>query len=103
MRSLPSPTSWTIPPLNAKTLLLDEAPNVEVRDKDEFRKSQEKQIDILRVVINVLLGLSVGIALIGIANTLALSVHERTRELGLMRAPAKRAAKMNVLDAIAHN
>jgi putative ABC transport system permease protein len=78
---------------NAKTLLLDEAPSVEVRDKDEFRKSQEKQIDILLVVINVLLGLSVGIALIGIANTLALSVHERTRELGLMRAVGMQRAQ----------
>jgi putative ABC transport system permease protein len=37
-------------------------------------------------VVNALLTLAVVIALIGIANTLALSVHERTRELGLLRA-----------------
>jgi putative ABC transport system permease protein len=36
--------------------------------------------------VNVLVALAVVIALIGIANTLALSVHERTRELGLLRA-----------------
>ena len=37
-------------------------------------------------VIYAMLGLAVLIALLGIANTLALSIHERTRELGLMRA-----------------
>jgi putative ABC transport system permease protein len=71
---------------DVKTVLLDQAPQVKVQDKDEFRKSQEQQVNILLAVINALLGLAVAIALIGIANTLALSVYERTRELGLLRA-----------------
>jgi putative ABC transport system permease protein len=61
-------------------------PQVRVDDRAEFRDRQEGQIDQSLVVINLLLGLAVVIALIGIANTLALSVFERTRELGLLRA-----------------
>ena len=63
-----------------------EFPQLEVRDQAEFRASQESQIDSFLVVINVFLGISLVIALIGITNTLALSVFERTRELGLLRA-----------------
>ncbi|MCY3577958.1 MAG: FtsX-like permease family protein, partial [bacterium] len=61
-------------------------PQLEVRDQVEFRASQESQIDTFLVVVNVFLGISLVIALIGITNTLALSVFERTRELGLLRA-----------------
>lgn len=61
-------------------------PQLEVRDQAEFRASQESQIDTFLVVVNVFLGISLVIALIGITNTLALSVFERTRELGLLRA-----------------
>ncbi len=53
---------------------------------DAFQQQFESIIDNSLVAINVLLALAVIIALIGIANTLALSVHERTRELGLLRA-----------------
>lgn len=60
-------------------------PQLEVRDQTEFRASQESQIDTFLVVVNVFLGISLVIALIGITNTLALSVFERTRELGLLR------------------
>ena len=61
-------------------------PNIQVQDQAEFVKSQGQQIDKLLNVITGLLVLSVLIAVLGIINTLALSVVERTRELGLLRA-----------------
>ncbi len=61
-------------------------PNVNVEDQAEFRKSQEEQVDVLLNVFTMLLVLAVIIALMGITNTLVLSVYERTREIGLLRA-----------------
>lgn len=61
-------------------------PNIVVEDQTEFIDAQGAQIDQLLNAITVLLVLSVVIAVLGIVNTLALSVIERTRELGLLRA-----------------
>ncbi|MFN2505018.1 MAG: ABC transporter permease [Acidimicrobiales bacterium] len=61
-------------------------PNGELQDQAAFEESVASQIDIILNLIYGLLGLAIVIALIGIANTLALSVHERRRELGLLRA-----------------
>jgi putative ABC transport system permease protein len=63
-----------------------EYPNVNAMDKDSFTRAQAKQIDGMLVFIQALLGLSIVIALLGIANTLGMSIYERTRELGLLRA-----------------
>jgi putative ABC transport system permease protein len=60
--------------------------NVTVRDQAEYRKSQEDQVNQLLIMFNALLVLAVIIAVFGIANTLALSIFERTREIGLLRA-----------------
>jgi putative ABC transport system permease protein len=69
---------------------IDEAmasyPQVTLEDRSEFQASQEAQFDSLLIAVNGLLGLALFIALLGIANTLALSVLERTREIGLLRA-----------------
>jgi len=65
---------------------LTEWPNAELQDQAEFKESITAEIDKMLNLIYGLLALAVVIALIGIANTLALSVHERTRELGLLRA-----------------
>ena len=64
----------------------DDYPTLNVETRGEFQDRQASQIDQALIVINVLVGVSVVIALLGIAITLALSVFERTRELGLVRA-----------------
>src|SRR3954467_12206715 len=61
-------------------------PNITVQDQSDFVAQTKSQINQLVTIINILLGLSVIIALLGVVNTLALSVIERTRELGLLRA-----------------
>jgi putative ABC transport system permease protein len=66
--------------------VLEAYPNAELQDRTEFKEAQAEQINQLLGLIYALLFLAVVIALIGIANTLALSIYERTRELGLLRA-----------------
>jgi putative ABC transport system permease protein len=61
-------------------------PNLQIRNRAEVRASQEQLVDQLLGLISTLLSLAIVIALLGIVNTLALSVLERTRELGLLRA-----------------
>jgi putative ABC transport system permease protein len=60
--------------------------SAEVLDKDGFLDVISEDIDTMLGLFYALLMLAVIIALLGIANTLALSIHERTRELGLLRA-----------------
>ena len=61
-------------------------PDARVLDKEAWVKDRAAGIDKLLNLLYVLLGLSVAIALLGMVNTLALSVMERTRELGTLRA-----------------
>jgi putative ABC transport system permease protein len=61
-------------------------PIAEVLNQGELKESREEQIDQLVNLFYGLLLLAVIISLFGIANTLALSIHERTRELGMLRA-----------------
>ncbi|MEJ7584808.1 MAG: FtsX-like permease family protein [Acidimicrobiales bacterium] len=64
----------------------EDYPTAEVRDLKQIQEAQTRQINQALSFFLVLLALSVVIGFFGIANTLALSVIERTRELGLLRA-----------------
>ena len=61
-------------------------PTVAVKDQEAFKDEQRSQVNQLLYLVYALLGLAIIIAVLGIVNTLALSVLERTREIGLLRA-----------------
>jgi putative ABC transport system permease protein len=61
-------------------------PVAEVLNQEELKESREEQINQLVMLVIALLVFAILISLFGIANTLALSIHERTRELGMLRA-----------------
>lgn len=66
--------------------ITDEFPTAEVQDLDEFKASTKAQFDPILLLVNVLLALTVLVAMVGIVNTLVLSIVERRREIGLVRA-----------------
>jgi putative ABC transport system permease protein len=74
--------------------LAEPYPTLEILDQEEYLGSVAETISAVLNVVYGLLALSVVIALIGIANTLSLSIHERTRELGLLRAVGMTRAQM---------
>jgi putative ABC transport system permease protein len=67
-------------------VLLADSPEFTVADRGDFIEQQTREFDTVLLMVQILLALAVLIAVLGIVNTLALSVLERTRELGLVRA-----------------
>jgi putative ABC transport system permease protein len=61
-------------------------PQIKVRDQADYKTMIKQQLDQLLNMIYALLALAIVVAVLGVVNTLALSVVERTREIGLMRA-----------------
>lgn len=79
-------------------------PTVTVQNKKDFADAQRSQVNQLLYLIYALLGLAIIIAALGIVNTLALSVIERTREVGLLRAVGmsrRQLRRMVRLEAVA--
>jgi putative ABC transport system permease protein len=73
--------------------LLADSPEVNVANRDEYVDQQAAQLNTVLTTIQILLALAILIAVLGVINTLALSVLERTRELGLLRAIGLRRAQ----------
>jgi putative ABC transport system permease protein len=61
-------------------------PQVKVRDQADYKATVQDQTNMILQLVYGLLGLAIVIAILGVVNTLALSVIERTREIGLLRA-----------------
>ena len=59
---------------------------MQARDQADYKELVHEQIAVLLYLVYALLGLAIVIAVLGVVNTLALSVVERTREIGLLRA-----------------
>ncbi|WP_210650925.1 ABC transporter permease [Nocardioides sp. SYSU D00065] len=84
--------------------VVEDVPIVTVQDKEGFAELIQQQVNQLLFMIYGLLALAVIIAVIGIVNTLGLSVIERTREVGLLRAiglSRRRLRRMITLESIA--
>ncbi|WP_127360787.1 ABC transporter permease [Actinacidiphila soli] len=71
--------------------------NPDVQTRSEYAASSAAGVDMFLTLIYALLALAVVIALLGIANTLTLAVHERTRELGLLRAVGQTRAQLRAM------
>ena len=71
---------------SALNTALKEFPDAKIQTESAFKKSQEAGINVFLNLLYVLLSLSILVSLFGIVNTLVLSVFERTRELGMLRA-----------------
>jgi putative ABC transport system permease protein len=89
-------TSNGVTPENTAALkhVMSHYPGPQVQTRDEFKAAQANQVSQLLNLVYVLLFFAIVIALFGIANTLGLSIIERTHELGLLRAVGMTRAQL---------
>lgn len=85
------------PATEVQSKLLGAAPGTSVEGAALEREMYTKMIDNVLLAVLALLGVSVLVSIVGMANTLSLSVHERTRENGLLRALGLTRAQMRRL------
>ncbi|MDY7089652.1 MAG: FtsX-like permease family protein [Actinomycetota bacterium] len=85
----------SVPAVRAQiAALLADSPEASVSDRSGYVRQQTRALDSLRGMVQILMAMAIVIAVLGIVNTLALSVIERTRELGLLRAIGLRRVQM---------
>jgi putative ABC transport system permease protein len=80
--------------------LLADSPEASVSDRSGYVRQQTRALDSLRGMVQILMAMAIVIAVLGIVNTLALSVIERTRELGLLRAVGLRRGQLVEMIAV---
>ncbi|MEV6523484.1 FtsX-like permease family protein [Longispora sp. NPDC051575] len=86
--------------MDAAYTVLEDYPTVEVMDRAAYKAELTSTVDTMLAFVTAMLGLAVVISLIGVANTLTLSVVERTRENGVLRAVGLTRGKLRGMLAV---
>lgn len=89
-----APSASSTQTLDAIKKVASGYPGAKVLDRASYKAERAQPINQLLSLVYVLLGLAIIMALLGIANTLALSIFERTRELGVLRAVGMTRAQL---------